>query len=144
MKYIAKSILLILLFLGLSGCAEEVDRIVFTNLDEVSKVISVESGSIDIWVDLDISYQNDFDLFFNLEILQGNKEIYKTVLTLDSINLRKNNLEISAGSKVREKFEGKFRFKSSILEKGEYEFKITPHLRGNISKLQLLDIIIKQ
>lgn len=80
------------------GCGKEAGRVPFAAEGKADSTMTLSSGDVSFWTDLDIDHQGDAGLHYNVELLQGGAVVATTTCNpLGSMSVKTSWVETNLG-----------------------------------------------
>lgn len=130
-----------------AGCAKEVGRIPFTGEGSGQSTVTLEPGEVDFWTDIDLEYEGDAAITYEVELSQGGAVIgKKTCNPLGEINVKMSWVETNLNDAHSRRGSGKMGCSMKIDAAGPAEVKAKLVVGKKPAKLEIrkIDLVVKQ
>lgn len=107
---------------GLAACGSEVGRAACPGPNEsIEATITIPDGKpVSVWSDLDISYEGNKNLTYQIELYQDGKQVYEGSCDPRDVNVKMNSVSKNVGSRSELRQQGKLKC-PEITGSGEFE-----------------------
>ncbi len=130
-----------------SACASEIGRITFSEPQTKEITVNLDaSKKVWFWTDLEVVFYDNFDLKYDIDIIQNQESIAALECDASKTDVTMNSTEWALNNKMGLNFTGRMTCTFEIPQSGEFTIKATPKIGGNPQgrELKMYDLIIKQ
>ena len=133
-----------LLALGV-GCASEVGRSSLIGLEPQALTVELAGDKeVVFWVDLDIEYSGDPTVAFDIEMEQNGATAVPIRCDALDPSVKRMSVEVTSAGSQTKRYQGKMRCSAQPAQSGPATFLITPIVQPAPTKLERLDLVVKQ
>lgn len=156
---------LVMLIASTVGCSlfdtgEEIGRITFDSFDPQEYVLSYDASQpLNFWVDFDVDYlsgisfdsdldisnvPDDFDIGFEIEVVQADKSNEVITCSAFDVNLKLMSKETTVNEQRHTSYRGKMTCRFESLPDDDISFVVQPYIVGEATQISKLDIVFRQ
>lgn len=131
----------------LAACGTEVGRVALPGEGSASTTATLKAGEVAFWTDLDIEYEGDATLTYDITLEQGGKPVAKTTCDpLGPMSTKMSWVETNIGSKHSRRGKGKMGCTATVRAAGPTDAKVTLKFRAKptTATLKKADVVLKQ
>lgn len=110
-----KRILALGVMLSVLGCGKEVGRVPLAGVGSATSTITLKAGEVAFWTDIDIDYDGDAALSYDVDLSQGGKSVASvTCDPLAQLSVKTSWVETNIGTKHSRRGNGKMACSATI------------------------------
>jgi hypothetical protein len=131
----------------LCACGTEVGRVPLTSEGTGTFTGDLKAGEVSFWTDIDIEYEGDAALTYDVTLEQGGKSVGKTTCNpLARLSTRVSWVETNIGSKHSRRGKGKMDCSATVPAAGPTTAKVTLKFgaKPEAVNLKKADLVLKQ
>jgi hypothetical protein len=131
----------------LAACGKELGRIPFTSPAASDATMDLAAGEVSFWTDIDLAYEGDASLHYDIELLQGDAVVATaTCDPLGTMHVKTGWVETNVGNKHTRSGNGKMSCSVKLAKGGATKVKATlaaPEKSASVT-LTKADLVVKQ
>lgn len=131
----------------LVGCGSEVGRLPLNGEGSGTAVANLKGGEVALWTDIDLDYEGDGTLTYEVTLMQDGKQVAKTTCDpLARLPTRVKWVETNIGSKHSRSGQGKMTCTASVPAAGQTNAKVTLAWasKPQSATIRKADLVLKQ
>ena len=146
-KVIVKALFSVVLGLTLAGCGKELGRVPFSSEGTRSANLTLAAGEVAFWTDLQIAYEGDATLDYDIDLSQGGAVVASALCNpLGQLSVQLGLLEANIGSSHSRNVRGKMVCTATLPKAGptDVQAKLVFGTRPTRLDLKKADLVVKQ